>query len=205
MLRTARVVPAIATQRAPQTIRAPERSAERCGLLQLRMIARMTEQVSSALRHEVETKRQMSRLCSLANGQINNGTDQSRHCVRAAGRPATITTGAWLRALARKALPAARPARGRSPLSGLVSYYWEPRQVASGGNFDPSGMTCAHRTLPFGTYLRVSDPKTGRSIVVTVNDRGPFVQGRVLDLSLGAARALGMIDRGVMLVSANVL
>jgi Lytic transglycolase len=61
------------------------------------------------------------------------------------------------------------------------------------------------RASPLGTHLRVSDPRTGRSVVVTVNDRGPFMQGRVLDLSLGAARALGMIDRGVMLVSANVL
>jgi rare lipoprotein A len=87
----------------------------------------------------------------------------------------------------------------------MASYYWEPQQVASGGKFDPTGMPCAHRTLPLGTHLRVSDPQTGRSVVVTVNDRGPFMQGRVLDLSLGAARALGMIDRGVMLVSANVL
>jgi rare lipoprotein A len=59
--------------------------------------------------------------------------------------------------------------------------------------------------LAFGTRLRVADPKSGRSVVVTVNDRGPFVRGRSLDLSLAAARALGMIGRGVMRVEANVI
>jgi rare lipoprotein A len=94
--------------------------------------------------------------------------------------------------------------RGHS-FSGLASYYSEGQHVASGGTFDPSGYTCAHPTLPFGTHLRVADPKSGRSVVVTVNDRGPFVRGRVLDVSLGAARALGMTGRGVMRVEAHVI
>jgi rare lipoprotein A len=89
--------------------------------------------------------------------------------------------------------------------SGLASYYSEGQHVASGGTFDPSGFTCAHPTLPFGTHLRVADPKSGRSVVVTVNDRGPFVRGRVLDVSLGAARALGMTGHGVMRVEAHVI
>jgi hypothetical protein len=67
------------------------------------------------------------------------------------------------------------------------------------------GLTAAHKTLPFGTRLRVTDLKTGRSVVVTVNDRGPFNRGRVLDLCTGAARALGMIDRGVAYVRAEIL
>jgi rare lipoprotein A len=58
-------------------------------------------------------------------------------------------------------------------------------------------MTCAHRTAPFGTRLRVTDLENGRSVVVTVTDRGPFRRGRVVDVSLAAARALGMIERGV--------
>jgi rare lipoprotein A len=66
-------------------------------------------------------------------------------------------------------------------------------------------MTAAHRTLPFGTRIRVSDPKTQRSVIVTINDRGPFVRGRVLDLSLGAARALGLESRGLGRVHADVL
>ncbi len=79
--------------------------------------------------------------------------------------------------------------------SGLAAYY------AARGN----GLTAAHRSLPFGTQLRVTDPKTGRSVVVTINDRGPFGGRRVLDLSLSAARALGMMDRGVIFVRADIL
>ena len=68
----------------------------------------------------------------------------------------------------------------------------------------PSKFTAAHRTLPFGTRLRVTDAKTHRSVVVIVNDRGPFTKGRVLDLSLAAAKALHMPDRGLIRVTAAV-
>jgi rare lipoprotein A len=68
-----------------------------------------------------------------------------------------------------------------------------------------SGLTAAHKTLPFGTQVRVTDLKTGRSVVVTINDRGPFNRGRVLDLCIRAARELGMIDRGIIRVRADVL
>jgi len=101
---------------------------------------------------------------------------------------------------------AGRDGSGRDrSFSGLASYYSEPQRLASGAAYDPSELTCAHRTLPFGTKLRVSDPKSGRTVVVTVNDRGPLARDRVLDLSFGAARALGMTDRGVILISASVL
>jgi rare lipoprotein A (peptidoglycan hydrolase) len=89
--------------------------------------------------------------------------------------------------------------------AGRASFYSLGQQLASGGKFLPEGLTAAHRTLPFGTRLRVTDQKSGRSVVVTVNDRGPYVNGRVLDLSLGAARALGMIDSGVIEVRAEVI
>jgi rare lipoprotein A len=89
--------------------------------------------------------------------------------------------------------------------SGLCAYYSERERLASGGQFDPNALTAAHRTLPFGTRVRVTDPKTGRSVVVTINDRGPFGKGRVIDVSLSAARALGMIGRGVIYVRAEVL
>jgi rare lipoprotein A len=68
-----------------------------------------------------------------------------------------------------------------------------------------AGFTAAHKTLPFGTHVRVTNLKTGRSVVVTINDRGPFNRGRVLDLCTKAARALGMIDQGVARVRADVL
>jgi rare lipoprotein A (peptidoglycan hydrolase) len=89
--------------------------------------------------------------------------------------------------------------------AGPASFYSLPGKVASGGKFVPEGMTAAHRTLPFGTKLRVTDPKSGRSVVVVVNDRGPYINGRVLDLSLGAARVLGMTSRGVIQVRAEVI
>jgi rare lipoprotein A len=65
-------------------------------------------------------------------------------------------------------------------------------RTASGERFNPNGFTAAHRSLPFGTCLRVANPKTGRSVSVRVNDRGPFTKGVSLDLSHGAARAIGM-------------
>ena len=65
-------------------------------------------------------------------------------------------------------------------------------RTASGEMFDPDGLTAAHRTLPFGTCLHVTNPKTGRSVEVRVNDRGPFTKGLSLDLSYGAAQAIGM-------------
>jgi rare lipoprotein A len=94
---------------------------------------------------------------------------------------------------------------GPRDFTGTASYYWEGSSVASGGRFDPNLLTAAHRTLPFGTRLRVTDLISQRSVIVTINDRGPFVQGRVLDLSLGAARVLGMTDRGITRIRASVM
>jgi rare lipoprotein A len=82
---------------------------------------------------------------------------------------------------------------------GLVikaSYYYQGTRTASGERFNPNGYTAASRTLPFGTMLRLTNPRTGRSVVVRVNDRGPFVRGRSLDVARGAAAALGMIAQG---------
>jgi rare lipoprotein A len=71
------------------------------------------------------------------------------------------------------------------------------RPTASGERFDMHGLTAAHKYLPFGTELRVTNPDNGRSVNVKVNDRGPFIRGRDLDLSYGAARAIGMDKKGV--------
>lgn len=83
---------------------------------------------------------------------------------------------------------------------GLASFYGSESgtRTASGARFNPSGMTAAHRTLPFGTRVRVTDIRTGRSVTVTVNDRGPARwTGRAIDLSRGAAQRLGIINRGI--------
>ncbi|MBR2118549.1 MAG: septal ring lytic transglycosylase RlpA family protein [Pseudomonadota bacterium] len=92
---------------------------------------------------------------------------------------------------------------GRS-FSGKASFYGNESgsKTASGQRFNQEAMTAAHRTLPFGTRLKVTHGS--RSVVVTVNDRGPFIKGRVLDLSKGAARAVGLTSRGVGHVVAEV-
>ena len=87
--------------------------------------------------------------------------------------------------------------------TGRASYYGRElagKRTASGETFLVSGLTAAHRRLPFGTRLRVTNLANGRSVVVRVNDRGPFVRGRIIDVSLGAARALGFVARGTALV-----
>jgi rare lipoprotein A len=87
-------------------------------------------------------------------------------------------------------------AQSSSEYSVKASYYETGAQTASGERFDKHGFTAASRTLPFGARLRVTNPATGRSIVVRINDRGPFVKGRGLDLARGAAEALGMVAQG---------
>ena len=83
---------------------------------------------------------------------------------------------------------------------GLASWYgreFRGNRTADGERFDMNAMTAAHRTLPFNTYVRVTDLATDRSVVVRINDRGPYAGDRIIDLSAGAARALGITDDGV--------
>ena len=90
--------------------------------------------------------------------------------------------------------------------SGKASYYsYQTGKTASGSSFNRNLPTAAHRSLPFGTRVRVTDLATNRSVVVVITDRGPMVRDRVLDLSLGAARSLGITDRGVAQVRVEVL
>ena len=90
--------------------------------------------------------------------------------------------------------------------SGKASFYsYQTGKTASGSSFNRNLPTAAHRSLPFGTRVRVTDLATNRSVVVVITDRGPRVRGRVLDLSLGAARSLGITDRGVAQVRVEVL
>ncbi|WP_269933243.1 septal ring lytic transglycosylase RlpA family protein [Aminobacter sp. HY435] len=79
---------------------------------------------------------------------------------------------------------------------GKASWYALTSKTASGERMNPSAMTAAHRSLPFGTKLRVTNQKNGKSVIVRVNDRGPFIKGRVLDLSKGAAQQIGFIRSG---------
>ena len=88
---------------------------------------------------------------------------------------------------------------------GVASYYTEGQQTASGEKFDTHDLTAAHPTLPFGTRLRVTNLATGRSVTVRVNDRGPYVPGRVVDVSHSAADALGMVGSGIAKVKLDVV
>ncbi|MBR0963199.1 septal ring lytic transglycosylase RlpA family protein [Bradyrhizobium diazoefficiens] len=87
---------------------------------------------------------------------------------------------------------------------GVASFYSDT-ETASGERFDRNELTAAHPTLPFGTKLRVTDVSSGRFVTVRVNDRGPFVRGRVVDISPSAAEALGMMDKGVANVRLDVV
>ena len=94
---------------------------------------------------------------------------------------------------------------GGYTLSGKASYYWQPQALASGGRFYPNAMTAAHKTLPFGTKVRVTNLNNGKSVTVTINDRGPYIAGRIIDLSKAAAHSISMQGSGVVPVKVAVL
>ncbi len=88
---------------------------------------------------------------------------------------------------------------------GKASWYHEPQRLASGGRFNPEAMTAAHKTLPFGTMVRVTNLRSKHSAIVRINDRGPYRGGRIIDLSRAAARKLCMIDCGVAPVKLEIV
>lgn len=97
--------------------------------------------------------------------------------------------------------------RGRV-LRGWASWYGydgSGNRTATGERYNPEGLTAAHRSLPFGTRVRVTNTRNGRSVVVRINDRGPFIRGRIIDVSAGAARRLRMISSGVAPVRVEVI
>ena len=102
---------------------------------------------------------------------------------------------------------AARRNAGETKIAsnGVASFYTEGTQTASGEKFNTMEMTAAHPTLPFGTRLRVTDVASGKSVTVRVNDRGPYVPGRIVDVSYSAANALGMVGKGVTNVRLDVV
>jgi rare lipoprotein A len=88
---------------------------------------------------------------------------------------------------------------------GVASFYTEDQQTASGEKFNTHDLTAAHRTLPFGTRLRVTNVATGRSVTVRVNDRGPYIPGRVVDVSGTAANELGIVESGIAKVKLDLV
>lgn len=114
---------------------------------------------------------------------------------------ARITTGALPSPA--KAVPSL--SGGTHALRGIASFYWQDQKTANGERFDKMAMTAAHKTLPFNTRVRVTNEANGRSVVVRINDRGPFKPGRVIDLSYAAAGEIGMRGRGLTPVRVEVL
>ena len=125
-------------------------------------------------------------------------------------RRASVGHSRRVAAVSRKPTPpaaspgTAKPAAATDGSVGIASFYKFDSKTASGEQFNPSELTAAHRTLPFGTRLRVTNLATGQSVTVRVNDRGPFIPGRVVDVSRSAAEELGMIDRGITKVKLEV-
>jgi rare lipoprotein A len=138
---------------------------------------------------------------------------RSRYGVRRGALAALALLGvvAAVAACAEKRGPTAPAAVSAEPARrfvGLASWYGQPhhgRSTASGERYDMYRLTAAHRTLPFGTRLRVTSVENGRSVVVRVNDRGPYVAGRLLDLSYGAAKTLEIVGDGVARVEVVIL
>jgi rare lipoprotein A len=111
-------------------------------------------------------------------------------------------------AVAKKHTPFAtrkNPGETQMASQGVASFYTEGTQTANGEKFDTHALTAAHPTLPFGTKLRVTNVATGRSVTVRINDRGPYVPGRIVDVSYSAADALGMVDGGLAKVKLDVV
>ncbi|NJL08350.1 MAG: septal ring lytic transglycosylase RlpA family protein [Methylacidiphilales bacterium] len=120
-------------------------------------------------------------------------------------RPARVSRGGLRRC---------RPPRWSAPQTGrkagagqrgIASYYWQDQRTASGERFNPNALTAAHRTLPLGTVVRVTNHRNGSSVRVRINDRGPYVRGRVIDLSRAAAQRIGMISAGLTPVTVQIV
>ncbi|WP_228243640.1 septal ring lytic transglycosylase RlpA family protein [Porphyrobacter sp. GA68] len=151
------------------------------------------------------TKRTL-RLCALATILATSATAGWSASTPDNGVPAGELTAPSATPLAAPAAPAEEAPAEEAPAeeatligTGTASFYaseFHGRRTASGARFDMNAMTAAHRTLPFGTRLRVTNERNGRSVVVTVNDRGPFHKSRVLDVSRAAAERLNMVGAG---------
>ncbi len=134
--------------------------------------------------------------------------------MKPASFPLLARPGTWLCLVAFVLLAscaAPPPARSthswRSYETGKASWYggrFHGRKTASGERYNQRAMTAAHKKLPFGTYVRVTNLKNGRACVVRINDRGPFIRGRIIDLSAEAAKQIGVYSAGVAPVRIDV-
>ncbi len=132
--------------------------------------------------------------------------DPSWTATTVAAATSLMATGSIQEGEGRRYRPAGAPLTGRGhSLSGEASYYWQDQMTATGERFNKRALTAAHKTLPFGTRVRVTRLDSGRSVVVRINDRGPYKPGRIIDLSERAAEEIGMTGVGVTPVKLEVL
>jgi len=129
----------------------------------------------------------------------------TRQAARDHDRASRFATGAPVSVVRRQGPADGGTSGPRLASQGLASFYNEGGRTASGERFDSNELTAAHPTLPFGTRLRVTNVANGQSVTVRVNDRGPFVPGRVVDVSHSAAQALGMVRSGTANVRLDVV
>lgn len=129
------------------------------------------------------------------------------HVVSPPGKkPSSSVATSSLPAAPASAPKLATPLTGQShSLNGIASYYWQEQKTSTGEMFDKMAMTAAHKTLPFGTRVRVTNLDNGRSVVVRINDRGPFKAGRVIDLSYAAADVIDMRAKGLAPVKIDIV
>ena len=175
--------------------------------------------IGCASTSEIDTTpgRKFVRLCALALGAASlaacsQSTVVSQKSELRASREASIERDRYVMkrrvAAVKRHTPYASRRHGpatKTASEGIASFYTEGTKTASGEKFDTHDLTAAHPTLPFGTKLRVTNVTSGQSVTVRVNDRGPYVQGRIVDVSHSAADALGMVGKGLANVKLEVV
>ena len=146
-------------------------------------------------------------LAACAQSSVVSERSGHRAVRQASVEPERTTSSMMKRRVAavRQTTPRKDQDRVATASHGVASYYTTGTKTASGEKFNTLEMTAAHPTLPFGTKLRVTNVASGKSVTVRVNDRGPFVHGRVVDVSYSAADALGMVGKGVANVKLDVV
>jgi len=176
-------------------------SFARCAALEPRRSALSRTRGSPVTRLENAQKRNRVELFYMSGGRIHAGA-----AILAA--TLVVTAGCGRRVSARLPPPPPVPSQIGATETGIASWYGAPyhgRPAASGEIYDMEQLTAAHRTLPFGALVEVSDLDNGKRVDVRINDRGPFVDGRIIDLSRAAAREIGMLGPGTARVRLTVL
>jgi rare lipoprotein A len=150
-------------------------------------------------------------LAACAQSSVTNRSDfraTSRQAVQQYNRENSVVTNrrVVIKTIKHTPFPTDRnAAKAQVASHGIASFYTEEQLTANGENFNPNELTAAHPTLPFGTRLRVTNVSTGRSVTVRVNDRGPYVPGRIVDVSYSAAETLGIVGQGIAKVKLDVV